>query len=175
MIMNLTGLTPKDILKLILESYIQVSKIDPLATVALRSHFLVEEEIDAVLAPVAKSPENLKLGRDPTFAKKVHCLRKISPLPDDKLWQPILKINALRNKVAHRFEGAERNKALQDLQQVLSASVSNRWFGLEPISTQRIVFTKWRGLQCYVWPILLVSPKIFEFKPSTDRQRGLLY
>jgi hypothetical protein len=123
--MNVSELTSKDIQKLVLEFYIRVSEIDTLATLVLKSHFLIEEEIDAVLAPVAKSPKYLKLGSYPTFDQKVKCIRKFPPLADDQLWQPILKINTLRNKDAHRFDGPERKRALQDLRQVFHQSLTS--------------------------------------------------
>jgi hypothetical protein len=73
--MNLTGLTPENLQKFVFDFYERVSSIDPLATAVLKTHFLVEEEIDAVLA---KSP-NLKLGSR-GFAQKVKGIRQVAPV-----------------------------------------------------------------------------------------------
>jgi hypothetical protein len=118
--MDLTGLTPENLQKFVFDFYGRVSPIDPLATAVLNTHFLVEEEIDAVFAKIP----NLKSKRNAVFAQKVKGIRKIAPLGNDKLWQTILAINSLRNKVAHRFDGPERNKALQNLREEFHQSIT---------------------------------------------------
>jgi hypothetical protein len=86
-----------------------------LATAVLKSHFLVEEQLDAVLEAVAKNPKHLELKRNPKFEQKVKWVRAFGPLGHDHHWQVILGLNALRNKVAHKFDGPERKTAISNL------------------------------------------------------------
>ena len=95
----------------------RLSAIDQFATAVLKSHFLIEEQIDAVLEATAKNPKHLELERNPRFIQKVKWIRAFAPLGDDKQWQLILAINTLRNKVAHKFDGAERKNAMVNLRQ----------------------------------------------------------
>jgi hypothetical protein len=49
------------------------------------------------------------------FARKIKWLRAFGPLGDDDRWGLIEALNTLRNKVAHKFEGPERDQALRNL------------------------------------------------------------
>jgi hypothetical protein len=60
----------KQIEQLVADIDKRISEIDSLATAVLKSHFLLEEQIDAVLEAVAKSPQYLDLRRNPTFAQR---------------------------------------------------------------------------------------------------------
>jgi hypothetical protein len=44
-------------------------------------------------------------------------------LGEDARWELILALNSLRNKVAHKFDGPERKKALQKLRKELTRHV----------------------------------------------------
>jgi len=91
----------------------QISEIDRFATAVLKAHFLVEEQIDSLLEVVAKNPKHLE-GR-PSFDRKVKWIRAFGPLGDNEHWQLILALNTLRNKVAHKFDGPEREAAIANL------------------------------------------------------------
>ena len=86
-----------------------------MATAVLNTHFLLEAKINELLESVAKSPKFLQLESNIPFAQRVKWLRAFAPFGEDKSWELVLAINRLRNKVAHKFDGRERKKALQDL------------------------------------------------------------
>jgi hypothetical protein len=116
-------ISAEDVSQLVHRLHQKLSAIDQLAVAVLKSHFLVEEQIDAVLEATAKNPKHLELEKNPRFVQKVKWLRAFAPLGDDERWQLILAINTLRNKVAHKFDGPERKNALMNLRQELGQRI----------------------------------------------------
>ena len=92
----------------------RISEIDQFATMVLKAHFLIEEQLDATLEAAAKGPKYLDLERA-TFAQKVKWVRAFAPEGDNFIWPVIVAINTVRNKVAHHPDGSERKNAMENL------------------------------------------------------------
>ena len=95
----------------------KVWEIDFLATIAIRSHLLLEEELDSVLEAIAQNRKHLDL--EARFHQKVKWVRAFAPSGDDERWQLVEAVTLVRNKAAHRFAGPEREKALQNLRKII--------------------------------------------------------
>jgi hypothetical protein len=102
----------------------RLGEIDDLASVVLKGHLLLEVVLDNIISVIFFHAEHVHDGRF-RFAQKVriaraHCLRK------DRLltWNHILAVNALRNEVAHSFEGERRGEKLERLRQSLLADAA---------------------------------------------------
>jgi hypothetical protein len=88
-------------------------RLDKADTALLQSHFLIEEQLDALLTVLALQPYQLDL--EVSFAVKVKILRAFAPLGEDPRWKIIEAINKVRNEIAHPKSGDKKEKALHKL------------------------------------------------------------
>ena len=114
----------------------RIFEIDRFATTVLKAHFLVEEELDSVLDSIASKPKKMASERNPTFDQKLKWIRKFHPLlRDSEYWRLIAAFNTLRNKVAHKFDGPERKRAIENLRkeyrEVVNPDPKNKEFSPE--------------------------------------------
>lgn len=81
--------------------------------VLLKGHLLIEEQINKIIAERLKNPDALKDARITSY--QAICLAK-SFFPSDFkpwLWDALLKLNLIRNKVAHNIEGNGINDRIE--------------------------------------------------------------
>src|SRR6266566_4799279 len=80
----------------------ELSTIDEFVQVVLNSHFVVERDLDGVLAAIFYHPERLERA-ELRFMQKVHLARAFTWNMDEMDdWALIAKLNALRNEVVHK-------------------------------------------------------------------------
>lgn len=100
-------------------------KTSPIVTATLRCHFEIEEILDSALEALAKNLAHLKLDEYIPFARKISWLRAFGPSPSvdepEKYWRLIAALNSLRSKIAPKFEGPERDKAMLNLREKFNA------------------------------------------------------
>lgn len=110
--------------------------VDDEALVVLKGHLIVEEKLDEIIEAFVFHPQQLETARL-SFAQKVAIARSISlDEPENTVWDLILKLNTLRNRLAHSLDGTARDKAME----VLRASYS-REVGAPPEETDVIFLT----------------------------------
>jgi hypothetical protein len=103
--------------QLVSESQRLLSEVsnDQAATLILKGHLLIEEGLWNIIAASVSHPHHL-LGIRLEFSRKVALARSMSPAAADPHgWELILKLNKVRNSLAHSLSGAERNKAMAAL------------------------------------------------------------
>ncbi|MEQ3660445.1 MAG: hypothetical protein ABNH21_15985 [Glaciecola sp.] len=76
-------------------------------------HLLIEEQINKIIAERLKNPDALKDARITSY--QAICLAKSFFPLDFKpwLWDALLKLNLIRNKVAHNIEGNGINDRIE--------------------------------------------------------------
>jgi len=81
--------------------------------VLLKGHLLIEEQINKIIAERLKNPDALKDARITSY--QAICLAKSFFPLDFKpwLWDALLKLNLIRNKVAHNIEGNGINDRIE--------------------------------------------------------------
>jgi hypothetical protein len=103
--------------QLVSESQRLLSEVsnDQAAVLILKGHLLIEERLWNIIAASVSHPHHL-LGTRLDFSRKVVLARSMSPAEADPHgWELILKLNKVRNSLAHSLSGAERNKAMAAL------------------------------------------------------------
>jgi len=77
---------------------------DDLILIVLRGHLLVEEQLLATVKAHARRPEAIQEARL-SFRQMLHVARSVSTLQvPDAVWSAALKLNELRNALAHQLE-----------------------------------------------------------------------
>ena len=93
---------------------------DPAALVVLKGHLVVEEKITAAIEKFVFHPEQLERARL-SFADKVAIARSISLYgANNSMGDVVLKLNALRNRLAHSLivrQGLKRCTTLVNVHQ----------------------------------------------------------
>ena len=100
----------------LLEHFIkQINDIDELAMVVLKGHLVIEQVLTRI---ISKYVHHSNYVPGLTFDNRVRLARSMSlDQADNSMWNLILAVNQLRNKVAHSLESKERQKAYQHLKQ----------------------------------------------------------
>jgi hypothetical protein len=100
----------------------QLTEVNEFANVILRSHILVEQDLDDALAIIFFHPDYV-LDSRLSFDRKVKIVRAMSLRADNApVFEVMFALNALRNSFAHRFEVKEREGRMQRLRQVTIAA-----------------------------------------------------
>jgi hypothetical protein len=89
--------------------------VDEQAQILLKGHLLIEEKLYDIISNFVfhqDALEKAKLG----FYQKLHLARSLS-LDESKnsMWELVLAVNSLRNKIAHKLAIEEREKPLEHL------------------------------------------------------------
>ena len=88
-------------------------EIDDVTLLVLKGHLLVEEVLFALAGTVFPNPQYLPRF---TFHNLACVVRAVIPLrADDPCWEMILKLNSLRNDLAHNLESAKRYARIAEL------------------------------------------------------------
>ena len=103
------------IAKLFREFPTEVYEPDELAIVVIKSHLLAEHYLNGILELLAYDPQPLDLDGNTGFALKVRLVRAFTQFGSDHRWTVVHRLNNLRNMVAHRFKGPDREEALKKL------------------------------------------------------------
>jgi hypothetical protein len=83
---------------------------DPMVVRILDFHLQVEESLVELIESFLRDAKQVKLDRL-SFAAKVNWARAlVGPQEKDEIWELALKLNALRNSVAHRTPRAPQEK-----------------------------------------------------------------
>jgi hypothetical protein len=78
----------------------QLQQVHKLPQMILNAHFEVERSVDHFIERVFANPKHVENFR---FSDKVRLIRAYSPIGEDEPeWQVIIKLNELRNVIAHR-------------------------------------------------------------------------
>src|SRR5713226_4113578 len=86
---------------------------DDLILIVLKGHLLVEEQLVDLANWALPHPEYLP---EFMFHKLAHVVRTVVPQrSDDPSWELILKLNSLRNDLAHKLESSKRQATLTEL------------------------------------------------------------
>ena len=86
-----------------------------LELIILKGHLLIEEQLNNILE--AARINQSKLGNlELQFFKKVLIANSLCwKSPDDEIWKFMLKINKLRNDLAHQLDSKKRDKLIEDV------------------------------------------------------------
>lgn len=103
------------IAKLSREFPTEVYEPDELAIIVIKSHLLAEHYLDVILELLAYDPQPLDLDGNTNFAVKVKLVCAFTQFGGDPRWAVVNKLNKVRNMVAHRFKGPDRDEALKKL------------------------------------------------------------
>jgi hypothetical protein len=111
--------------------------VDDEALVVLKGHLIVEEKLDEIIEAFVFHPEQLEAARL-SFAQKVVIARSLSlDEHENTVWDLILKLNTLRNRLAHSLDGTARDRAME----ALRVSYSREFGGKPPEETDVIFLT----------------------------------
>jgi hypothetical protein len=101
-----------------------ITKVDELANVVLKSHLLVEQDLDEPIAVIFFHPDHV-LNAGLNFDRKVQVVRAMSLRTDlVSVWDLLLALNSLRNQVAHRqTDPAGKKRKMDRLRQICLAYV----------------------------------------------------
>jgi hypothetical protein len=112
--------------------------IAPLTLMVLRAHFDVEQALDRFIERVLYHPEHVRNFR---FSDKIRLVRACSPVGEEAPdWQVILKLNELRNEIAHRKRKQALTSKLNALADALRSSEKG-WVreDLEGADAQKVI------------------------------------
>lgn len=100
----------------------QINSIDPFDVVVLKTHLLLEEQLDRILAKFVFHPDCLEQARL-GFAQKIDLARSLS-LDEhaNAMWALLRALNTLRNKLAHELEAEGRSRALERVKDLFFAN-----------------------------------------------------
>ena len=94
---------------------------DPVLMI-LKAHLLIEEQLYAIVRVVAPAPDYLEQARL-SFRQVSRVARAFSqPLSQPGLWDAIDRVNAIRNRLAHRIEPEGVDELLDELCRYCDAS-----------------------------------------------------
>jgi hypothetical protein len=104
---------------------------DDSAMVVLKGHLVIEEKLDSIIDKFVWHPEQLEAARL-SFAQRVAIARAVSVDQDkNDMWDLILKVNTLRNKLSHSLDRAPRERAMAAIREVYIKAID-----LEPSDLQ---------------------------------------
>ena len=83
---------------------------DPILVV-LKGHLLLEEALEQLISASCDVPSELEKARL-TFAQKLSLVCALSPILSDSDRSFVRKLNAMRNKMAHRLDGFDAEHEL---------------------------------------------------------------
>lgn len=98
------------------ESYLSLLQREgDLVSVVLRGHLVIEELLYYVIQSHFPSPEHLDSARlrFPQLVALARSLEKISVVPA-QIWDSLLRLNSLRNSLAHNLEPSNLTKQISD-------------------------------------------------------------
>ncbi len=102
----------------------QVQYVDELATVVLKGHLVLEQVLVRIIGKFVHHSQHVPDRLQ--FAQRVGLARSMSlDEADNSMWDLLLAVNTLRNKLAHSLESAERQKAYDRLKEVYVAEVGD--------------------------------------------------
>jgi hypothetical protein len=91
----------------------QLRAVDEAALIVLKGHLLIEEMLETIISTFVFHPQFIKDARL-TFSKKVSLARSMSLREqDNEMWEIALKLNSLRNELAHSLQSQKRTVKTQ--------------------------------------------------------------
>lgn len=116
---------PEGTEKPLLEHFIeQIKHIDELAMVIIKGHLVIEQVLTRIIGKYVHHSNHIPDRLN--FAQLVSLARSMSlDEADNSMWNLILAVNALRNKVAHSLESQERQKAYKRLKVTYHAEIDD--------------------------------------------------
>ena len=88
-----------------------LNKTDDPILVILTAHLLIEERLRDILAEVSRAPEEVRTARLSFYQALVLC-RAIIGRQDDPAWGFIIRLNEVRNRIAHHLEPGDLDELL---------------------------------------------------------------
>jgi hypothetical protein len=88
-----------------------IDKTDDPILVILRAHLLVEERLRDILAQISRAPEELKAARL-SFHQALCLCRAVIGRQDDPAWDFIVRLNEVRNRIAHHLDPGNLDELL---------------------------------------------------------------
>ncbi len=96
----------------------QVRFVDELVQVVLKGHLLIEEALGRILSKFVFHPEHVD-DASLRFGQAVAITRSLSlDENNNRMWDLILAVNALRNDLAHALDSPKRSPKLQRLKEM---------------------------------------------------------
>lgn len=88
---------------------------DDISLIVLKGHLLIEEMLLDLASLALEHPEYIKKVR--LSFHELACMVRalISENSDDKCWEVILKINSLRNKLAHKLDPPDLQRCITEI------------------------------------------------------------
>lgn len=84
--------------------------LDESVLIVLKGHLLIEEMLDAIIRTFVFHPDYLD-GARLSFSQKLHIARSMSlDEHNNGMWEIALRINSLRNELAHSLESDKRER-----------------------------------------------------------------
>jgi hypothetical protein len=88
-----------------------IDKTDDPILVILRAHLLVEERLRDILAQISRAPEELKAARLSVHQALCLC-RAVIGRQEDPAWDFIVRLNDVRNRIAHHLDPGNLDELL---------------------------------------------------------------
>ncbi|NEV79801.1 hypothetical protein DYI24_22465 [Rhodopseudomonas sp. BR0C11] len=90
-----------------------LSQIDEIASIVLRGHLLVEQDLDSVIEAIFFYPQYVTRL---SFERKIQIARAMAlRMQEDPAWETLRTLNLLRNGIAHSSDIDDRRKKLAEL------------------------------------------------------------
>lgn len=103
----------------------EMNENDQLQQVVLKGHLIIEAAIENIISIVFFHPEYVLKGRF-TFMQKVQMARAYGLRKNtNPIWDLILKVNEVRNEVAHNLIGEKRDTKLNQLRELFFAEATD--------------------------------------------------
>lgn len=102
----------------------ELNEHDQLQLAVLKGHLIIEAALENILSLIFFHPEYVLKGRF-TFMQKVQLARAYGLRKDtNSVWDLILKVNEVRNEVAHNLIGEKRKTKLNQLREIFLAEAT---------------------------------------------------
>lgn len=102
-----------------------LDKTDDQILVILRAHLLVEERLRDILARLSQAPEELK-GARLSFHQALCLCRAVIGRQDDPAWDFMVRLNEVRNRIAHHLDPGDFDELLGSVVTKLRSDYADR-------------------------------------------------
>lgn len=112
---------------------------DDLELIVLKGHLLVEETMMGLASAICPQPDYL-IAANLSFHKLANITRAIVPdRSEDVCWELILKLNGLRNDMAHKLSSPQRHDRILELFEIDRQSRQNLPLGIHEDDDEQLI------------------------------------
>lgn len=102
-----------------------ITEVDELAQVVLKGHLVIEVAFDSIIGVMMFNPGYLSTARL-EFFQKLQIVRGFALRKDEaSIWEIMLVINELRNKLSHTLDVSQREKKMRRLRMLFLAELQS--------------------------------------------------